>query len=152
MTPEQPVQLTKESGFHPKTSKLTRSFTEYKGFWVPTCFSKGGAIDEYWACREGVVIMDLSPLRKLEVLGPDAEQFLQGLFPRDVRKLAVGQIYYTPICYEHGGMIDDGTLFRLAENNFRWVGGDDAQPHLDQGAAGQDRLQSAAQDGERRSS
>jgi aminomethyltransferase len=43
-----------------------------------------------------------------------------------VRKLAVGQIYYTPICYEHGGMIDDGTLFRLAENNFRWVGGDDA--------------------------
>jgi aminomethyltransferase len=125
MSPEQPVQLTKESGFHPKTSKLTRSFTEYKGFWVPTCFSKGGAIDEYWACREGVVIMDLSPLRKLEVLGPDAEQLLQGLFPRDVRKLAVGQIYYTPICYEHGGMIDDGTLFRLGENNFRWVGGDD---------------------------
>ena len=126
MTPDQPVQLTKESGFHSKTSKLTRAFGEYKGFWVPHHFSKGGAIDEYWACREGVVVMDLSPLRKLEVLGPDAEQFLQGLFPRDVRKLAVGQIYYTPICYEHGGMIDDGTLFRLGENNFRWVGGDDA--------------------------
>ncbi len=97
-TPDQPVQLTKESGFHSKTSKLTRAFGEYKGFWVPHHFSKGGAIDEYWACREGVVIMDLSPLRKLEVLGSDAEQFLQGLFPRDVRKLAVGQIYYTPIC------------------------------------------------------
>ncbi len=70
--------------------------------------------------------MDLSPLRKLEILGPDSEEFLQGLFPRDVRKLAVGQIYYTALCYEHGGMVDDGTLFRLGENNFRWVGGDDA--------------------------
>jgi aminomethyltransferase len=70
--------------------------------------------------------MDLSPLRKLEILGPDAEEFLQGLFPRDVRKLAVGQIYYTAICYENGGMIDDGLLFRLGDNNFRWIGGDDA--------------------------
>jgi aminomethyltransferase len=45
---------------------------------------------------------------------------------RDVRKLSVGQVIYTPMCYEHGGMVDDGTLFRLGENNFRWVGGDDS--------------------------
>jgi aminomethyltransferase len=126
MTPDAPLQLTRESGFHPRTSALTRAFGEYKGFWVPHHFAKAGAIDEYWACRERAVIMDLSPLRKLEILGPDAEEFLQGLFPRDVRKLAVGQVYYTAICYEHGGMVDDGTLFRLGENNFRWVGGDDA--------------------------
>lgn len=126
MTPTSPLQMTRESGFHPRTSALTRSFGEYKGFWVPHSFAKGGAVDEYWACRERAVIMDLSALRKLEILGPDAEVFLQGLFPRDVRKLAVGQIYYTAVCYEHGGMIDDGTLFRLGENNFRWIGGDDA--------------------------
>jgi aminomethyltransferase len=70
--------------------------------------------------------MDLSPLRKLEVLGPDSEQFLQGIVTRDVRKLSVGQIFYATMCYEHGGMVDDGTLFRLGENNFRWIGGDDA--------------------------
>ena len=29
------------------------------------------------------------------------------------------------MCYEHGGMIDDGTLLRLGKDNFRWVGGDD---------------------------
>jgi aminomethyltransferase len=126
MTQNSPLQLTRESGFHSRTSALTRSFGEYRGFWVPNAFAKGGAIDEYWACRERAVIMDLSPLRKLEILGPDAEQFLQGLFPRDVRKLAVGQIVYSAICYEHGGMIDDGTLFRLGDNNFRWIGGDDA--------------------------
>jgi aminomethyltransferase len=126
MTPESPVQLTRETGFHPRTSQLTRSFGEYRGYWVPNAFAKGGAIDEYWACRERAVIMDLSPLRKLEIVGPDAESFLQGLFTRDIRKLAVGQIFYTPLCYEHGGMVDDGTLFRMSETNFRWIGGDDA--------------------------
>jgi len=126
MSPDAPLQLTRETGFHPRTSPLTRAFGEYRGYWVPHHFAKGGAIDEYWACREAAVIMDLSPLRKMEVLGPDSEEFLQGIVPRDVRKLAVGQIFYTALCYEHGGMIDDGTLFRLGENNFRWIGGDDA--------------------------
>jgi aminomethyltransferase len=126
MAPDAPLQLTRESGFHPRTSALTRAFGEYRGFWVPNHFANAGAIAEYWACREKAVIMDLSPLRKMEVLGPDAEQFLQGIVTRDVRKLAVGQVVYTPMCYEHGGMVDDGTLFRLGENNFRWIGGDDA--------------------------
>ncbi len=126
MTPDAPLQLTRETGFHPRTSALTRSFTEYRGFWLPTCFAKNGPIDEYWACRERVVMLDLSPLRKLEINGPDAETLLQGLFTRDVRKLAVGQVIYTPLCYEHGGMVDDGTLFRMSETNFRWIGGDDA--------------------------
>ena len=80
MTPDAPLQLTRESEFHPRTSALTRAFGEYKGFWVPHHFAKAGAIDEYWACRERAVIIDLSPLRKLEILGPDAEEFLQGLF------------------------------------------------------------------------
>ncbi len=126
MTAEAPLQLTRESGFHPRTSKLTRNFGDYRGFWVPHCFANAGAIEEYWACRERAVIMDLSPLRKMEVLGPDAEQFLQGIVTRDVRKLSVGQVFYTTMCYEHGGMVDDGTLFRLGDNNFRWIGGDDA--------------------------
>lgn len=126
MSPDAPLQLTRESGFHPRTSALTRAFGEYRGFWVPHHFANAGAIEEYWACREKAVIMDLSPLRKMEVLGPDAEQFLQGIVTRDVRKLSVGQVVYTTMCYEHGGMVDDGTLFRLGDNNFRWVGGDDA--------------------------
>ncbi len=126
MTAEAPIQLTRESGFHPRTSQLTRNFGDYRGFWVPHCFANAGAIEEYWACRERAVIMDLSPLRKMEIVGPDAEQFLQGIVTRDVRKLSVGQVFYTTMCYEHGGMVDDGTLFRLGDNNFRWIGGDDA--------------------------
>ena len=69
--------------------------------------------------------MDLSPLRKYEVTGPDAEKLMQLCVTRDISRLSVGQVVYTAMCYEHGGMIDDGTVFRLGEMNFRWVGGND---------------------------
>lgn len=125
MTPDAPAALTKETGFHQKISALTRNFSEYRGYWLPTSFTNHGVLDEYWACREKAAVMDLSSLRKFEVLGPDAESLMQATFTRNVRKLAVGQIAYGALCYEHGGMIDDGTLFRLGDDNFRWIGGDD---------------------------
>jgi aminomethyltransferase len=124
-TPDADPQMTRETAFHPRFSTLTRNHTEYRGYWLPARFNNANAIDEYWACRERVVVMDLSPLRKFEVTGPDAEALLQYCLTRDIRKLSAGQVVYTAMCYEHGGMIDDGTVFRLAQNNFRWIGGDD---------------------------
>jgi len=69
VTPEAEPVMTKETGFHPRTSQLTESFVEYRGYWLPHCFNNEGGISEYWACREKAVVMDLSPLRKWEVLG-----------------------------------------------------------------------------------
>jgi len=125
MAPDAEPRLTRETAFHPRTSALTRNFAEYRGFWLPTKFNNHGAVDEYWACREKAVVMDLSPLRKFEVLGPDAETLMQIACTRNIRKLAVGQVVYTAMCYEHGGMLDDGTVFRLGPHNFRWIGGDE---------------------------
>ncbi|MCB1379945.1 MAG: aminomethyltransferase family protein, partial [Alphaproteobacteria bacterium] len=125
MTPDAEPQLTRETAFHDRLSALTRNYAEYRGYWLPQRFNNDGAIDEYWACREKCVVLDLSPLRKFEVTGPDAEALLQYCLTRDIRKLSVGQVVYTAMCYENGGMIDDGTVFRLGQNNFRWIGGDD---------------------------
>jgi aminomethyltransferase len=125
VTPEAEPVLTKETAFHPRTSELTESFVEYRGFWLPHCFNNEGAIGEYWACREKAVIMDLSPLRKWEVLGPDAETLIQHAITRDARRLAVGQVVYTAMCNETGGMVDDATVFRLGDDNFRFIGGDE---------------------------
>jgi aminomethyltransferase len=47
-----------------------------------------------------------------------------------VKKLSQGQVVYSAMCYEHGGMIDDGTVFRLGKDQFRWIGGDDYGGHL----------------------
>jgi aminomethyltransferase len=125
VTPEAKPVLTKETTFHPRTSELTDSFVEYRGYWLPHCFNNEGGIAEYWACREKAAVMDLSPLRKWEVLGPDAEKLIQAAITRDARKLAVGHVVYTALCNETGGMIDDATVFRLGDDNFRFVGGDE---------------------------
>jgi aminomethyltransferase len=125
-TPEASVEHTRKTGFYDSFATHTRDFAEYNGFWVPNSITGEGAIAEYWACREKAAVMDLSPLRKYEVTGPDAEALLQACVTRDMRKLAVGQVVYTAMCHEHGGMIDDGTVFRLGEMNFRWIGGSDA--------------------------
>jgi aminomethyltransferase len=125
VTADAPPQLTKETAFHSRTSQLTKSFVEYRGYWLPHCFNNEGAIAEYWACREKLALIDLSPLRKWEVLGPDAETLVQTAVTRDIRKLAVGQVVYTALTNETGGMIDDATVFRLGQDNFRFVGGDE---------------------------
>jgi aminomethyltransferase len=124
-SPDTEAVLTKETAFHAKFAEHTRNFGEYRGYWLPQKFHSEGPIAEYWACRQKAVVMDLSPLRKFEVTGPDAEALLQYCVTRDISKLATGQVVYTAMCYENGGMIDDGTVFRLGQNNFRWIGGDD---------------------------
>ena len=126
MTPDADAELTRESAFHPRFAALTRHFVEYRGYWLASRFHSEGPIEEYWACREKAAVMDLSPLRKFEVTGPDAEVLLQYCLTRDVRKLSTGQVVYSAMCHPHGGMLDDGTLFRLGQNNFRWIGGTDA--------------------------
>ncbi len=125
VTADAEAVLTRETAFHSRTAELTKSFVEYRGYWLPHCFDNEGAIAEYWACRERLAVMDLSPLRKWEVLGPDAETLIQRTITRNARKLAVGQVVYTAICNETGGMIDDATVFRLGNDNFRFVGGDE---------------------------
>lgn len=124
-TPEADVEETKQTAFHDGFARHTRDFVEYNGYWLANSMTNHGAIAEYWACREKAAVMDLSPLRKYEVTGPDAEKLMQLCVTRNMKKLSVGQVVYTAMCYDHGGMIDDGTIFRLGDNNFRWIGGND---------------------------
>jgi len=124
-TPGADLEETKKTGFHDCFARHTRNFGEYNGYWLANEMTNHGAIAEYWAAREKAVVMDLSPLRKYEVTGPDAEALLQLCVTRDMKKLPVGGIVYTAMCYDHGGMIDDGTVYRLGETNFRWIGGND---------------------------
>src|SRR5258708_33723230 len=88
---------------------------------------------ECGACREGAVVMGLSPLRKFEVVGPDAEALLQAAVTRNIRKLAEGQVVYTAVCNETGGVLDDPPGFRPRPARFPFVaGGADAGSWLGQ--------------------
>ncbi len=116
-------KLTQETGFHAKTSKLTKNFINYNGYWLANNYTNYGAIKEYTSCRESAIVTDLSPLRKFEILGPDAENLMQYTLTRNVKKLSAGQVVYSAMCYENGSMIDDGTLMKFGQDNFRWIGG-----------------------------
>ena len=66
-------------------------------------------------------MIDVSPLFKYLVTGPDAAKLVDHLITRDVSKMQVGQVYYTPWCDERGKVIDDGTVSRLGEQtSLRW--------------------------------
>lgn len=126
-----PVTLSQESAFHPATSKLTRDFQPARNLWVPNSYSSVGTLGEYWACRNAATLQDMSGLRKFDVLGPDAERLLQLAISRDVAKLPVWRGTYALLCDGQGEVIDDGTLFRLAEQRFRWCcGAEESARHL----------------------
>lgn len=124
-TPNSEPKMTKQTGFHDRFDQFTDNFVEYNGYWLANCMSTNGPIQEYHACRQKAVVLDLSPLRKFEITGPDAEALCQYIFTRNMKTLPVGGVVYSAMCYEHGGMIDDGTVFRLGKDNFRWIGGSD---------------------------
>ncbi len=125
MKTDSETKLTRNTGFYERTSKLTRNFVDARGFWLPNDYTKHGIINEHTACREKAVVIDLSSLRKFEILGPDAEELMNYTLTRNVKKLSVGQVVYSSMCYENGTMFDDGTLLKLSDQGFRWVCGDE---------------------------
>lgn len=74
---------------------------------------------EYFAVRSTVGVFDLSPMHKYRISGPDAQAYLDRLVTRDVSKIGVGRVGYTVWCNEAGQVMDDGTIFHLAANDYR---------------------------------
>jgi aminomethyltransferase len=106
--------------FHPRTSALATShaYKEWAGH-LAVCTMDRHSEREYFAFRQGAGLLDVSPLHKVDVVGPDAAAFLSWVWTRDVTGLAVGQVVYACMCDERGHLLDDGTIARLSEQHFR---------------------------------
>lgn len=118
-----PMTLSQESAFHDRLAPLTEHFAPARDLWTPVSFPSHGTLGEYWACREAVTVQDMSGLRKFDVIGPDAERLLQQAMTRNIAKLAVWRGTYSLLCDDSGTVIDDGTLFRMGPELFRWCCG-----------------------------
>ncbi len=118
-----PVSISQESAFHDRLAPLTQHFAPARDLWAPVSYPAHGTLGEYWACRQAVTVQDMSGLRKFDIVGPDAEALMQLATTRNVAKLPVWRGSYTLMCDESGSVIDDGTLFRLAPEIFRWCCG-----------------------------
>src|SRR5579864_1611343 len=124
---------------HERTFALAESlnYREWSGYYAVSAYEAHHE-HEYNAIRNAAALIDVSPLFKYIVGGRDAVTLVDRVITRDVRKLAVGQVYYTPWCDEHGKVIDDGTVTRVAEHEFRWTAADPNLRWLSQNAIGLD--------------
>ena len=108
------------SPFHPRTSALCTSlrWKDWSGYHAvcsyDTCHER-----EYFAFRHAAGLMDVTPLHKYEVTGPDAAALLGRVMVKNIPKLKVGQVTYCCWCDDRGKLLDDGTVWRFDDNTFR---------------------------------
>lgn len=112
----QPLQRTP---FHERARELSQvdSFVPWAGYTTVDVFST--VEQEYFAIRNAATLYDLTPMVKYRIAGPDAARFLNRLVTRDVRKLRPGRVAYCVWCNDAGHVIDDGTIFCLAQGEYR---------------------------------
>ena len=113
------------TAFHEKTFALceTLNYREWSGYYTVSAFETHHE-HEYNAIRNAAAVIDISPLFKYSIIGHDATRLVDRIVTRDMRKVAPGQVIYTPWCDEYGKVIDDGTVSRLDEITYRWTSAD----------------------------
>jgi len=94
------------------------SFSVYNHMFAPSHF--GDPVGEYQALLDSVVMWDVSCERQVELAGPDAEQLMCYLTPRDISGTVVGQGRYVPMCDYDGNLINDPVLQKLSDDRF-WL-------------------------------
>jgi aminomethyltransferase len=124
---------------HDRTFALAESlnYREWSGYYAVSAYEAHHE-HEYNAIRNAAALIDVSPLFKYIISGRDAAKLVDRIITRDAFKLAVGQVYYTPWCDEHGKVIDDGTVTRVAEDTYRWTAADPSLRWFTQNAVGLD--------------
>ena len=114
--------------FYPREAELNShlSWGEWSGYHSAAVYADFLDI-EYNAIREAAGVIDVSPLHKYIVRGRDAGRLLDRVMTRDISKLQVDQVFYSPWCDEDGKMIDDGTITRLSEDSYRITAADPSE-------------------------
>src|SRR5215208_5883417 len=89
----------------------------FHGWEMPVQYSSG-IIDEHINTRTNVSLFDVSHMGRFEIKGPDAYDYLQKLVTNDISKLNEHQALYSPMCYDHGGIIDDLIIYMINREKF----------------------------------
>jgi aminomethyltransferase len=120
--------MLKTTPFHERTAPLcvSHAWRRWAGYAVASSYELSHE-REYHSVRAAAALFDVSPLYKYAVEGKDAARLLDHVVTRDIGKLGVGQVAYTPWCDARGKVLDDGTVARLGEQRFRMTS---AEPNL----------------------
>jgi aminomethyltransferase len=131
--------VLKTTPFHSRTAALVRgqAWRRWAGYVVASSYELVHDL-EYAAIRGTAALIDVTPLFKYQLRGPDAAALLDRIVTRDVARCAVGQVLYTPWCDAEGKVIDDGTVTRLEDDRFRMTSAHPNLRWLHQNAVGMD--------------
>jgi len=131
--------LPTRTAVHERTFALCQSlnYREWAGYYAVSAYETHHE-HEYNAIRNAAALIDVTPLFKYMISGPDATRFVNRIIARDIKKVAVGQVIYCCWCDEDGKVIDDGTITRLEENRYRWTAADPNLRWFRQNAVGFD--------------
>ncbi|MGC1906328.1 MAG: aminomethyltransferase family protein [Candidatus Acidiferrum sp.] len=127
------------TAFHERTMALCESlnYREWSGYYTVGVYEMHHE-HEYNAIRNSAALIDISPLFKYRITGRDATKFVNRVISRDITKVAVDQVIYCCWCDPDGKVIDDGTITRLGENDYRWTAADPSLRWFQQNALGLD--------------
>lgn len=104
----------------------------FAGWEMPVQYPTG-PIEEHHCTRRSAGLFDIDHMGQLTVTGPDAETYLNYLVTWDIRLMAANEAHYGLMCYEHGGIVDDVFIYKLAgrwfvvvnasnlEKDFQWL-------------------------------
>jgi len=125
--------------FHSRTSRLcvSQSWKDWAGCYAVRYYDSSHE-PEYVALRHAAGLIDVSPLFKYEVHGPDAADFLSRVTVKDIRKLKVGRVTYLCWCDDDGMVVDDGTIARLDDTYYRMTAADPSLSWLERLRRGYD--------------
>lgn len=120
------------SPFHPRTQQHCTSllWKDWAGYYAVRSFDTYME-REYFAFRQAAGMIDVTPLFKYEVYGPDAAAFLSRVMVKDIAKLKTGQVTYCCWCDDDGKVVDDGTVSRLEDDYFRVTAAEPARAWLE---------------------
>jgi aminomethyltransferase len=111
------------------------NYREWSGYYTVGVYEMHHE-HEYNAIRNSAALIDISPLFKYRVTGSDATKFVNRVISRDINKVSVDQVIYCCWCDPDGKVIDDGTITRLGENDYRWTAADPSLRWFRQNALG----------------
>jgi aminomethyltransferase len=127
------------TAFHERTLALCESlnFKEWSGYYTVGAYEMTHE-HEYNAIRNASALIDISPLYKYRLTGKDTTKLVNRVIARDINKVAVDQVIYCCWCDPEGKVIDDGTITRLGENEYRWTAADPSLRWFRQNSLGLD--------------
>ena len=117
---ERALELARTVGVHPLTYQelpFDPEYSIYAGRLTPEKLSNATPEEMYWKVRQELIFRHTGE-HPYEISGPDALKLLQKIFPRDISKVKKGRCSYQFACYHDGGMITDGLLLRINDNQF----------------------------------